>query len=502
MKIFKTTLLLATTALLLQGCGDDSDSSSSTTIIPPNINAELVGIWSSDDDSGDLLAISFMDDGTYVQVEVNSSESMNDPEGGMEWGKYTINSKTGKLTTTQLFDKNGDMGLSDNLALSARISDGKLILEVDENNNGVIDSNETIIFSKTKPKGILGYWSGAETDDELESVAFFEDGTYIHVQVDEDKSLSNPENGMEWGTYTIDATTGRLETSQLYDDNGSNGLSEPRTRYARVSGDTALAIDVDSNQNGMIEDDEIFEFSRSSSSSEPSNPTNLQDLLGLWRMNLGNQELVTLAFLDDGTYVQTQVTGTTSSRDPNNGIEWGKYSLKANNELKIDDVIYDNNGTFGLSDNVLRTIQISGNMMTLGVDENDNGVIDSNESYAFSKAKSENILGFWRNKSTDNDLLALAFFEDGTYVHMEVDEKPPYDSESSEMSGMEWGNYSVNNTTKLLTTSTIFDNNGGTGFSGIMTRYARVSSDTLTLEFDENRNGVIDSDESIDFQRQ
>ena len=136
------------------------------------------------------------------------------------------------------------------------------------------------------------------------------------------------------------------------------------------------------------------------------------------------------------------------------------------------------------------------------MDENKNGVIDSDESFTFTKAKSENLLGLWKNDTTGNELLAFAFFDDGTYVHLEVDEETPFDNAQNETSGMEWGNYTLNSTTKALTASQIFDNNGTTGLSDPLSRYARVSGDVLTLEFDDNNNNVIDSNESLDFDRQ
>ncbi|WP_296243452.1 MULTISPECIES: hypothetical protein [unclassified Psychrobacter] len=496
MKSFKLALLAITTSLLLQGCNDDSDSYQPPS--QPDINTKIVGLWSSDDVDSDLSAIAFLDDGSYVQVQV-SDNPMNNPDNGMEWGKYNINSKTGELTTKIVFDKNGNAGLSDSIARYAKVANGKLILEVDENNNGVIDSNEIYKFSQTQQKGMVGYWRGEETDENLESVAFFENGTYFHVQVDEEKSLNNPENGLEWGNYTIDSSTGLLETSQLFDDNGINGLSEPRTRYARVSDDNTLTIEVDENQNGIIDVDENFDFSRAIVDVKPDDEIDPKDILGLWEATPANNELSTLAFLEDGTYLQMQVDEDRSLSEPGNGMEWGKYSLGKNSTL-ITSQTYDGNDTSGLSDNILRTVKVVNNTLTLGVDENDNGVIDSKEYYTFSKAKSENLLGIWDYKETDHELLKLIFFENGTYVQLEVDEKPPFVA-GSPFSGMEWGDYSINNL-GLLTTSQRYDDNGESGLSDPINRYVRVSNNILTLDFDENSNGMIDSDETLNFKRQ
>lgn len=76
--------------------------------------------------------------------------------------------------------------------------------------------------------------------------------------------------------------------------------------------------------------------------------------------------------------------------------------------------------------------------------------------------------------------------------------------EPNEHSGMEWGTYTRNSETGLLTVTQIFDNNSDTGltdFVGQTTLFAQVSGDVLTLQFDDNDNGTIDTDESLDFQR-
>lgn len=274
MKSFKLALLAMTTALILQGCGSDSDSDESPTSQPdqpdvtqpdqPNIDTEIVGMWSSDDTaSGELSTIIFMDDGTYIQTQVDSSQSTSEAGNGMELGSYSVSSTEGKLTATPIFDKNGTSGLSDSVMRYAQVSNGKLILKADENGNGIIDSNESYRFSETKSEGILGPWDFDDADDnELLGLAFLENGTYIYVQVDEDGSVDNSENGMEWGNYTVDAVTGQLTTTIIYDDNAGTGLSEPRTRYARVTGNTALTIEVDDNQDDVINDEEMFKFSR------------------------------------------------------------------------------------------------------------------------------------------------------------------------------------------------------------------------------------------------
>lgn len=497
MKSFKLALLTIATALVLQGCNDDNDGSSSTS--PPDqsdIDTNIVGFWSEDDANGNLSAISFMNDGTYVQVQVNNNSSADDPEGGLEWGTYEINRETGELTTTQLFDKNGDMGLSDAPNLSARVSDGKLIIKADDNENGVIDSNEQFMFSEIQPDGIVGAWSFDnvdDTDDELIGVAFLDNNQYVHIQVNSDLSVENPENGLEWGTYAINPSTNQLTTTQTFDSNAGKGLSEPSTRYARVTDDEQLILDVD---------DDSFTFSRTA----VKGVVDAQMLSGLWRMDLGNEELVTLSFLDDGTYVQTQVEGPTSSRNSDSGIEWGEYSLKANGELKIDNIIFDNNGSSGLSEDVLRTVRISGDTLTLGVDEDDDDVIeqDDNEVFTFSKAKSENELGIWKARAgeLDDELVLFGFLDDKTFFHIEVDEKPPFDDDTVSPSGMEWNLYTLGNN-GLFTLGQSLYSDGDGDLSLFYQMNIKVVGDKLTFIGYEDQIEVQNNDgETVIFDRQ
>lgn len=228
-------------------------------------------------------------------------------------------------------------------------------------------------------------------------------------------------------------------------------------------------------------------------------------LIGLWENKDTSNDLLALAFFDDGTYVHMEVDERPPFDNPNNeksGMEWGRFTLNdKTGELKVNQ-IFDNNGDTGLSDILIRYARISGDTLTLEVDENRNGAIDNDESFKFEKAKSEKIVGLWRNKDTNNELLALAFFDDGTYVHMEVDNAPPFDNMDNEISGMEWGNYTINGITGALTVNQILDNNGSTGLSDALSRYVRVNDKRLTLEVDENKNGIIDDDEFFHFQRQ
>ncbi|MFV2058661.1 MAG: hypothetical protein ACC707_19535, partial [Thiohalomonadales bacterium] len=119
------------------------------------------------------------------------------------------------------------------------------------------------------------------------------------------------------------------------------------------------------------------------------------------------------------------------------------------------------------------------------------GLLDSGTSFG-------SFVGTWRNTATENDFLLLSFFNDGTYLHAEVDL-----NDALEISGMEWGTYSRDATTGKMTVTQTFDNNGDTGltdFTGVPNLFTNVSGDVLTLTIDDEADDIIDA--TVIFQRQ
>jgi len=78
-----------------------------------NTDDPIVGLWTpaeSEMDENDLLLLAFLDDGTYIHMEVDADGI---EEEGMEWGTYVRDADTGLMTVTQEFDSNADTGLTD-----------------------------------------------------------------------------------------------------------------------------------------------------------------------------------------------------------------------------------------------------------------------------------------------------------------------------------------------------------------------------------------------------
>jgi len=195
-------------------------------------------------------------------------------------------------------------------------------------------------------------------------------------------------------------------------------------------------------------------------------PVDNQSLIGTWEIaSPTDADFYMLSLLEDGTYVHAEV----NEIDPNflSGMEWGTYDVVGLGEITTTQN-FNNNGDAGLSDfdgsgPRLRLIaQPSGSLM-YAPDTNNDGISDG--VFGLRRVDSEGLLGTWISTTTENDLLMIVFFDDGTYFHGEVDE-----DDDTEISGMELGTYERDEDTGLLTVSQTFDNNGDTrltDFTGV-----------------------------------
>ena len=221
-------------------------------------------------------------------------------------------------------------------------------------------------------------------------------------------------------------------------------------------------------------------------------------IVGTWNLDAGGgaeTDVITIAFFEDGTYLHFEVEGGSDG-----GLEWGEYSINQETREVTINILADFNGDIGLSDfdggaDKLFAEDRSDDVLTLRVDE-DGG---SEELEFEAQASGDPWVGVWANTTSENDVLVLVFNADGTYFHAEIDT-----DDESELSGMEWGTYSRNATSGILTLAQYFDENGDTGLSGfnlgwIANIRINVEGDVLTAQVDEPVDGNID--ETILFDR-
>lgn len=236
-----------------------------------DITGNIEGVWTTTTTDNDLLAFVFFDDGTYLHLEVDEEAPFDEEneESGMEWGSYSRNPISGQLTVTQTFDNNGDTGLTDFVGkgtLFAQVDGDSLTMQFDDNNNGSIEADESLTFSRTAENGLQGAWFTTATDNDLLAFIFFADGTYVHAEVDEQAPFDEQgeTSGMEWGTYSRNSANGQLTVTQTFDNNGDTGLTDfvgESTLFAQLSGNS-LTLQFDDNNNGSIDGDESLEFER------------------------------------------------------------------------------------------------------------------------------------------------------------------------------------------------------------------------------------------------
>jgi hypothetical protein len=94
-----------------------------------------------------------------------------------------------------------------------------------------------------------GYFSqGTQNQGEAEymSLTFYSNGSYVHYESGQQIEPCDNGGGVEYGTYTYNATTGTLATSSIVDENGCVGLTEngaPGSSIISITNDQLIFSD-------------------------------------------------------------------------------------------------------------------------------------------------------------------------------------------------------------------------------------------------------------------
>jgi hypothetical protein len=217
---------------------------------------------------------------------------------------------------------------------------------------------------------LIGTWEIASpTQLDFYLLSFFEDGTYLHAEVDETEP--NAISGMEWGSFTY-IGLGETTATQFLDNNGDAGLSD-------FSGDNGSSLRIlpqssgslmfgpDDNNDGIS--DGAFGLSKIDS----------EGILGAWISTTTDAELLMIAFFDNGIYFHAEVDR--DNPELMSGMELGTYTRDENTGLLNVTQTFDNNGSAGLTDfvgigapNVFA--EISSDTLTLTIDDDGDTLID------------------------------------------------------------------------------------------------------------------------------
>lgn len=184
-------------------------------------------------------------------------------------------------------------------------------------------------------------------------------------------------------------------------------------------------------------------------------------------------DLVVLVFFDDGTFVFAQDGDTNSDSGGMDGIERGSYSWENDTGEFTSAAYLDTNGDWGLFPQVI--VEIDGDKMTL--------TVSGEGTYRGHRIpnESDSIVGSWYGGSTSepDQLVFMAFFEDGTFVFVQDGDRQ---IDPNGTDGMERGTYTWDADTGAFTADPAVDTNGEWGFSHPQgTTTVDIKGDSMTL---------------------
>lgn len=196
------------------------------------------------------------------------------------------------------------------------------------------------------------------------------------------------------------------------------------------------------------------------------------EIVSAWKMNGGQAILI---FRYDGYYYQIE---NSSSRP---GMEYGSYEWnKGSGSIECSPLV-DTNGEFGLSHPAGATsLSVSGNTLTYAV--------VGEGSYTFSRVVNAagSIVGSW---FMPGDSRTITFLSDNTFYFSDQDAGEP-----SERDGMQYGTYSWNPTTHVLTTAVARKTvEGGLNFGAPATVVVTGNKMALTTDGETENYRRLDS---------
>ncbi|MBF0178303.1 MAG: DUF1566 domain-containing protein [Magnetococcales bacterium] len=205
----------------------------------------LLGTWYSLNDAwGNSGVITFLSDGTYVHAETGPTDGGGFT--GVELGSYSWDAATGKLAATKVeVDTNGTWGLSDSLTKGPGIVkfNGDVATYTDSSTSATDPPSNLIRLVSDPSNALVGSWYATDANKTYSVVVtFFNNGYYFLAE----KNTVDPNvtNGVEFGTYKWNASTGVLSVGLIVDTNGQGGASHPvGTDRIIISGNSFVASD-------------------------------------------------------------------------------------------------------------------------------------------------------------------------------------------------------------------------------------------------------------------
>ena len=217
---------------------------------------------------------------------------------------------------------------------------------------------------------LIGTWEIASpTQLDLFLLSFFEDGTYLHAEVDETEP--NAISGMEWGSFTY-IGLGETTATQFLDNNGDAGLSD-------FSGDNGSSLRILPQSSGSLMFGPDDNNDGISDGAFGLRKIDSEGILGAWISTTTDAELLMIAFFDNGIYFHAEVDR--DNPELMSGMELGTYARDESTGLLTITQTFDNNGSAGLTDFVgigapdVFT-DVAADTLTLTIDDDGDTLID------------------------------------------------------------------------------------------------------------------------------
>jgi len=197
---------------------EDSDTFSFKRV--QYVQNSIVGSWYMGDASktDDIVVLTFFSNGSYSflqdGVTPDGDCSAQDCHDGIERGTYTWDSANGAFNVNVVTNTDGEWGFSDSPSLTVTVNNNVLTMK---EGSDTYTANR-VMTDINVASSEIGVWQHVvASTGEFEYLVLLDNGKFIYAE--NDPAYSEPDNGVEVGSYTYDASKNTISFSIVYDDN-------------------------------------------------------------------------------------------------------------------------------------------------------------------------------------------------------------------------------------------------------------------------------------------
>ncbi len=309
----------ATTTLI-----SDTEAQNHVNETLSNLAGTVAGTWLSDAGNNKLMLFA---DNTFKYVENDPTAPA--PQNGIELGTYTYDAVAGNITFTITSDSNdpgNDSGIGD-IGTPAVID-----VALSSDNNSLTLAGGALTLSRVNQ--VVGAWASSKdpaSGEGFNYLVLFSDNTFVYAE--HDILFTEPDNGVEVGTYTYDSASGDITFSLIYDDNapgndsGIGNIGTPAVIDAVLSADHSTL----SLASGAVVLNSVDFYDNFSP-------------VGAWSSSKdasSGEGFNHLVLFPNGTFLYAEHDILASA--PENGLEVGTYTYDSSTGNISFDIIFDDN---------------------------------------------------------------------------------------------------------------------------------------------------------------